>query len=233
MSATAYVLLGIIFWAVGYYLNIRYQATPGDACIKVPDWLYILLGAPKSKYAEKNVVAVTNIAIQITGILIVEFGLITSLNPTSEDPVLAVFVIFFGYVFGKIISWWVHRRSPYVWKEQEPLTRLQAQIQVKYPAEKVEVLFIHSAKANTPQIMLLQIVLNNPQFEIVPDAEGKLSLAKEIAGYALANYDGESDFDRYDVCFRSRRRVNWKRENYNFPVENLRQALETGLVDPP
>ena len=77
MELSSWIMLGIVFWVFGYIKTKFGESSDGELLV-IPKWIFMIIcGYPQSIELPANTVLIAGLRAQVTGFLLIVFGLFT------------------------------------------------------------------------------------------------------------------------------------------------------------
>ena len=112
MNSNTLLISGFLIWGTGYMLNMLLQILPKMELVGLPNWIIPLFGKPIAKSAPSGVVYYYHLKWELSGILMVIWGV--AIKIFSIEPMLFTLVGFiFSLTVGHLLSKWLFMKTPY------------------------------------------------------------------------------------------------------------------------
>jgi hypothetical protein len=109
MWTAMWIILGIFSW-MGGFMKIG-DKDHYKSFARLPRFIYLLCGLPKTPNIPSGVMAVMSITLQLQGILFVIYG--ATYRYWTQSIVLQSFLLFIGTMLLYINGWILYKRHPY------------------------------------------------------------------------------------------------------------------------
>ena len=116
MNIGSWLLLATVCWLAGYFNMWYLEPGPHSKLVYVPKWMFILFGAPKHKNVPIAVQPARSVYLQIMGLTLAVYGVLLNERMVKDPNLSGLFGFGLSMLLGIIISQWLYRMQPYLWK---------------------------------------------------------------------------------------------------------------------